>query len=144
MLKNFSITILKITLKISILRKIFLFTSALILSAPTFLMSSAPTFATGHDIWHIMDDGAYKPMAGCEYDKAIITIYKKKRTNSKKWRVATAFINAAGGDQGAKWRGGDRSYDDAIKKAKKFSKKKHTGNGYNSCGKNINGHRGWP
>ena len=129
------------------MRKIFLFTSALILSAPTFLMSSAPTFAKGHDsdFWHIMDDGAYKPMAGCEYDKAILTIYKKKRTNSQKWRVATAFINAAGGDQGAKWRTGDVSYDDALKKAKKFSKKKHAGAGFNSCGSDIRGaSKGWP
>ena len=112
-------------------------------SAPT----SAPTFAKGHDsdFWHIMDDSKYKPMAGCEYDKAILTIYKKKRTNSQKWRVATAFINAAGGDQGAKWRTGDVSYDDAIKKAKKFSKKKHSGAGYNSCGSDIRGgSKGWP
>ena len=133
------------------MRKIFLFTSALILSAPAFLMSSAPTFAAdgenadGSDYWHIMDDGNYKPMKGCEYDKAILTIYKKKRTQSQKWRVATAFINAAGGDQGAKWRTGDVSYDDAIKRAKKFSKKKHAGAGFNSCGSDIRGaSKGWP
>ena len=65
-------------------------------------------------------------------------MYKKEGTKSCKWRFATGKENGAGHISNWEWRKGDVSYEDALEKWNRFTRKKFAKDNYETC-KNANG-----